>query len=131
MKRLILAISVGALCLSACTHGRDSLLTVAPTPVKSGQASYSGNEQNSGVLKDKAALPTYNKGFPVNQDWVDGYDALLATYGSTLTPPRKAGDRDGIVKEGDHYRITDAVMVRQQVLNSTRRSNLRQTKEQQ
>ncbi len=85
-------------------------------PIVSTQASYSGNEQNSGVLKPAQGV----EGFPVKQDWIDAYDALLARFGTVLFPSRKPGDRNGVVIEGDHYRVTDAVMERYLVMNQRR-----------
>lgn len=87
--------------------------TITRPEVHQKQASYTSTGQDSGILSEAKDAG----GFPVNQEWIDGYDSLLAKYGDRLTPPRKAFDRNGITKEGDHYRITDAVMERQQVMN--------------
>jgi hypothetical protein len=94
-----------------------SSCTIAPKPIKATQASFSGNVQNSGMI---AAPKQDELGFAVNQDYIDAYDALLAKFGSGLFPPRKPGDRNGIVKEGDHYRVTDAVVERYLVMNQQR-----------
>lgn len=93
--------------------------TIARKEVHQTQASFSSSgRQDSGILEEKTSGPV--AGFAVNQDWIDGYASLLAKYGQTLSPPRKAFDRNGITKEGDHYRISDAVMERQLVMNQRR-----------
>lgn len=103
---------IAALAFSACSS------TITRQEVKQTQASHTSTGQDSGILEEKTSATTV--GFKVNQEWVNGYDALLERYGKTLLPPRVKGDRDGIVKEGDHYRITDAVMERQLVMNQRR-----------
>lgn len=91
--------------------------TISRHEVHQKQASFTSTGQDSGILDEES----FGKaGVPVNQDWIDGYDSLLKKYGATLSPPRKKGDRNGIVKEGDHYRITDAVWERQLVMNQRR-----------
>lgn len=120
MKPFIRLILVAA-CVALVSCGGASL-TVAPKPVASHQASYSGNEQNSGMVKQP---DVGEQGFAVNQDWVDGYDSLLSKFGQTLNPPRKAGDRDGITPEAGHYRITDQVLMRHDVMNAARRASLK------
>lgn len=91
--------------------------TIARHEVKQTAASWSASgHQDSGILEDSKDIG----GVPVGADWIAGYDSLLAKYGDTLTPPRKSGDREGITKEGDHYRITDATWERQLVLNQRR-----------
>lgn len=90
--------------------------TIARQEVRQTQASHSSTGQDSGILRESGD----QQGFLVNQDWIDGYDSLLNTYGKTLSPPRKKGDRDGIVTEGRHYRVSDAVMERFLVLNQRR-----------
>lgn len=121
MKRFIL-IAVVAMLVAGCAT-QESAPPPAPTkPVVSRQASWSGFEQNSGMIKQPELG---EKGFAVNQDWVDGYDSLLARFGNILNPPRKSGDRDGIAKEGEHYRITDQVLMRHDVMNSARRASLK------
>jgi hypothetical protein len=111
---LLIAICVGVF---GCAH-KDA--TIAPQIVHSTQASYSGNEQNSGM---PVAPKVGEQGFQVNQDWIDAYDALLAKFGGRLFPPRKSGDRDGIAKEdgAGYYRITDAVLERYDNMNAIRR----------
>jgi hypothetical protein len=96
--------------------------TISRHEVRQHQASFSSTGQDSGILSDSAGAV----GFAVNQDWIDGYDSLIEKYGATLTPPRKKGDRGGIVKEGDHFRITDAAMERFLVLNQRRVNNQEQ-----
>lgn len=107
MKRLVF-ISIAAFALASCSA------TIAPQEVRQRQASHTATGQDSGILDDSGV------GFAVNQDWIDGYDSLLEKYGSTLSPPRKKGDRGGIVKEGDRYRVTDACMERFLVMNQRR-----------
>jgi hypothetical protein len=106
MKRILILFA--ALALTSC------FATIAPKEIHQRQASYTSTGQDSGMLKDAAAQTA---GFPVNQEWIDGYDSLLAKYGDKLSPARKAFDRNGIVKEGDHYRVSDAVMERKLVMN--------------
>lgn len=104
---------IAVLVLTACSG------TIARKEVHQTQASFSSSgRQDSGILEEKTSGPV--AGFAVNQDWIDGYASLLAKYGQTLSPPRKAFDRNGITKEGDHYRISDAVMERQLVMNQRR-----------
>jgi hypothetical protein len=116
MKRVF--ILVAALALTSC------FATIAPKEIHQRQASYTSTGQDSGMLKD-AAKPQGNGsvqtvGFAVNQEWIDGYDSLLAKYGDKLSPARKAFDRNGITKEGDHYRVSDAAMERKLVMNERR-----------
>ena len=81
-----------ALALSACG-------TVAPKPAVSHQPSWSVNVstgasvQNSGIVGSNAA------GFHVAPDYLSRYDSMLTHYGDKLSPPRKAGDRNGIAPE--------------------------------
>lgn len=93
--------------------------TITRPEVHQRQASFSSTGQDSGILRD----PKDVGGFTVNQDWIDGYDSLLMKYGDTLSPTRKAFDRNGIVKEGDHYRVSDAVMERMLAMNQRRVNN--------
>lgn len=120
MKKLLRGISIAFLLagLTAILIWVLSLAgcTVARKEVVQHQAGYTSTGQDSGVLDD---IPGAT-GVPVNQDWVNGYDSLLEKYGATLFPPRKKGDRDGITKEGNHFRITDATWERQLVLNQKR-----------
>lgn len=109
-------IIIAAVLLAGCTTKQ---MTVAPAPVHSREASYSANAQNSGMIQQP--MPG-EQGFAVNQDWVDGYDSLLIKFGYILNPPRKTGDRDGITPEAGHYRITDQVLMRHDVMNSARRA---------
>lgn len=90
--------------------------TVTRQEVHQQQASWTATGQDSGILSDSKDLG----GFTVNTEWLTGYDSLLSKYGDTLSPIRKPGDRDGIKVEGDHYRITDAVLERHLVMNSRR-----------
>jgi hypothetical protein len=102
---------IAALALTSC------FATIAPKEIHQRQASFTSTGQDSGILAD-ASKQTI--GFAVNQEWIDGYDSLLAKYGDKLSPARKAFDRDGIAKEGDHYRVSDAVMERKLVMNERR-----------
>lgn len=99
-----------ALCLASCSA------TITRPEVRQTQASHTSTGQDSGILGESSDA----KGFTVNSDWISGYDALLEKYGRTLTPPRVKGDRDGITKQGDYYRIIDAVLERQLVMNQRR-----------
>lgn len=92
--------------------------TVSRQEVRQHQASFTATGQDSGILDEKTNQPVF--GFKVNQDWINGYDALLDKYGDKLSPARKKGDRDGITREGDYWRISDAVMERQLVMNQRR-----------
>lgn len=112
MKRILLAL-VAVAVLSSC----GGFGTVAPREIVTTQASNTSTGQDSGILNDESG----KEGFLVNQDWINGYDALLDRYGEKLFPPRKKGDRDGIKKVGkNRYRVSDAVMERQQVMNQKR-----------
>lgn len=106
-----LLILIAALALASCSP------TITRQEVRQGQASFTSTGQDSGILDESGGAKA---GFKVNQEWIDGYDSLLAKYGQTLTPPRKPFDRAGIVKEGEHYRIADAVLERQLVMNQRR-----------
>lgn len=118
------AIAIGSctLALTSCVGGTTAISTAAPKPVHSSQASFSGNKQNSGLIKQPEPG---EEGFAVNQDWVDAHDTLLERFGSILYPPRKKGDRTGIVVEGDHYRITDQVLMQHDRMNAARRASLK------
>ena len=61
--------------------------TVTPKAVQSSQASYSGNEKNSGVWAYSKAT-----GAIVDQNWVDRYNALVKLWGSRFHPALKQGD---------------------------------------
>jgi hypothetical protein len=90
--------------------------TVTRPEVHQRQPSWTATGQDSGILSEPKDLG----GFVVNSDWIAGYDSLLLKYGQTLSPARKPKDRDGIKAEGDHFRISDAVMERQQAMNQRR-----------
>jgi hypothetical protein len=110
--RIAIAVLIAALALTACSP------TIARKEVQQKQASFTSTGQDSGILDEKSTEPVF--GFAVNQDWINGYDALLEKYGNTLSPARKKGDRDGVTKEWDHWRVSDAVMERQLVMNQRR-----------
>lgn len=103
---------LAALAVTACSP------TIARKEVRQTQAAHTSTGQDSGILDEKTTEPVF--GFKVNQDWINGYDALLEKYGDKLFPARKKGDRDGITREGDCWRVSDAVMERQLVMNQRR-----------
>lgn len=109
MKRSIL-ILLAALALASCSA------TISRPEVYQTQASHSSTGQDSGILSESKDAT----GFIVNQDWIDGYRSLLKKYGQTLSPPRTENDSQGITKEGEKYRVSDAVMERQLVMNQRR-----------
>lgn len=82
--------------------------TIAPQPIKSGQASWTETGQDSGMTETPKQG---EKGFKVGHEYIEAHDALLAKFGQRLFPPRKSGDREGITKiEGSsYYRVSDAV----------------------
>ncbi len=109
-KRGMLAVFVIAL-LSGCSH-----LTVTPKPVVSHTASFSGNKQTSGVI----SADQY--GVIVDSGWMARYDSLLAKYGKDLTPPVKSGDRVGVTKVGNDYRVSMEVSIRFAEMNQRLRN---------
>lgn len=57
--------------------------TVAPDPVTASQASFDGNEKNSGIVS------AHPNGFVVTAHFVDRYNSLVRIYGRDFTPPLK------------------------------------------
>ena len=98
------------LCLLLCG------CVVHPPMVHQHQASYSSSGQDSGIISESKD----HGGFVVNSDWVAGYDSLLSRYGEKLTPPRKVGDRLGVVWQTKNYWVSDAAMERFMVMNAMR-----------
>ena len=62
----------------------------------------------------------------VGSDFIEAYDWLLGSYGCRLSPPREAGDREGVdwiePVSGSigFYRVSDQVLQRYDVMNAMR-----------
>ncbi len=107
----IAALIVLSACAASCSH-----LTVTPKPVVSHTASFSGNKQTSGVI----LADQY--GVLVDSGWMARYDALLVKYGKDLNPPVKTGDRIGVTKVGNDYRVSMEVSIRFAEMNQRLRN---------
>ena len=75
-----IAIAMCSLALAGCAS------TVKPDPVTATQASFDGNEKNSGIVS------SHPNGFVVTAHFVDRYNALARIYGRDFTPPVKPND---------------------------------------
>jgi hypothetical protein len=77
--------TVAALLILLCVFVGFSTMgcvsTTVPKPVEAHEASYDGNEQNSGVLSVNP------NGYVVTAHFRDRYLALVATYGRDFKPP--------------------------------------------
>lgn len=110
MKRYLLVV----LLLSGCSSVQHS--AVVPQPVVASTASFDGNVQNSGIVSAGA------KGFHVTPHFLARYDAMLTVNGLHISPPRKAGDREGITVEPGGYVFDAEAMNRFVELNRLRTS---------
>ncbi len=107
LKLILIGIGAAIGLLTACSH-----LTVAPRPVVSHTASWSGNQQNSGVI----SADQY--GVICDASWIARYDDLLKRYGKDLSPPVQTGDRHGVTQLSlDRYRVTMEISIRFAILN--------------
>ena len=84
---------VGLICLSqqGCTSA------IVPKAVASHEASFDGNQQNSGVLEQRV------DGFVVTQNLVDRYNELIKVYGRDYKPA--LGKMAGATPEGANWLI--------------------------
>lgn len=106
----------GALICALSISGCTSSLTIAPAPIKTTQASWDGNKQNSGII-------SVNKdGFLVTPHFIDRYQGLLARYGDRLTPKVRPDDTIGVSPEGGNFQITAQVLARFNRLNAMRKA---------
>ena len=112
-KRFLLTSAfVCLLAFPACTHS----LTIAPEPIKTTQASWDGNKQNSGIIS------VNEDGFLVTPHFMDRYQGLLARYGDRLTPRVRPDDTIGVSPEQENFRITGQVLQRFNRLNAMRKA---------
>jgi hypothetical protein len=103
---------LAAIALTACNS------TVRPALVEPAQASYDGNEQNSGILGADPA----GGGYLITAHARDRYNALVETYGRDFAP---ALTRDaGISKTEGGYVITREYLVKFLEMNRWRKSGL-------
>jgi hypothetical protein len=109
MIRFVLVL---AIFLSACTVREQ---TVVPSRIVSTQASFDGNQQDSGIKTADA------QGFVVSANWIARYDAMLVEFGGRFSPAVKAGDRAGILI-GPEIVVTAEVMSRFIRMNQWRKA---------
>ena len=100
-----------ALIVSSCAT------TVTPGPVESTQASFDGNEQNSGIIMSTPS------GYVVTDNFRLRYNRLIATYGADLATPATVDA--GIAPIGpDRWLITKQRMIDFLEMNAWRRAGL-------
>jgi hypothetical protein len=91
--------------------------TVTPDRVESRQASFDGNEQNSGIV---LSTPS---GFVVTSHFRQRYNALIAVYGGDFKPTLKPDD--GIAPIGeDRWLLSKKAMVDFLEMNAWKRAGL-------
>lgn len=117
MKIMERSLRIGALlCVlsvfACCTHA----LTIAPAPIKTTQASWDANKQNSGIIS------VDEEGFLVTPHFIDRYQGLLARYGDRLTPKVRPDDTVGTSPEDGNFRITGEVLQRFNRMNAMRKA---------
>jgi hypothetical protein len=124
---VLTAAFVAVLPLPACHRGpeRHDMAayhqTVVPGQVESRVPSFSGNTQTSGDVAG-----AYNAhGRLWDSHKLARYDGLLAAYGDKIAGGIKPGDRIGITKEGDYWRVTYEVAVRFTIMNQMRLDHLK------
>ena len=106
----VLLVAIFAYCAVGCS-------TVVPDRVESREASFDGNDQNSGVI---ASTPA---GFVVTAHFRERYNALIATYGGDFAPPLTPDA--GLAPLGDgRWRITKQHMVQFLTMNAWRKARL-------
>ncbi len=82
---------------------------VAGCPFKKSKlhsASY-GSKHSSKTIEETSEKIDNHK---VDLNWVANYDTMLKTNGDKLNPPKRPGDRDGIIVSGDHDIVTQKVL---------------------
>jgi F0F1-type ATP synthase membrane subunit c/vacuolar-type H+-ATPase subunit K len=105
------------LALLVCALNAGCAGTVAPDRVEARQASFDGNEQNSGVIMSTPS------GFVVTSYFRQRYNALIATYGGDFKPALKPDD--GIAPIGeDRWLISKQRMIDFLEMNAWRRAGL-------
>lgn len=90
--------------------------TVISKPIVSTEASFDGNQNDSGLKEFDG------QGFIVSQHWMNRNDSMLAKFGERFLPPVKSGDRRGVEKVGSDYRVTAEVLVRFTRMNFWRKA---------
>ena len=104
-----------SLALLALLPGCNS--TIVPGPVHAEQASFDGNEQNSGIGSSSPA------GFVVTDHFRARYNGLIATYGRDFSPPLKPDDGAAPLGEG-RWLVTKQAMVNFLTMNQWRKAKL-------
>jgi len=107
------------ICVAVLTFGVTGCAgTVVPRLVESQQASFDGNEQNSGII---TSTPS---GFVVTDHFRERYNALIATYGADFKPGLKPDS--GIAPiGGGQWLISKQAMVDFLTMNSWRKAGLK------
>ncbi len=101
--------------LVAFAMGGGCAGTVTPKVVTSTQASFDGNEQNSGVISVQP------NGYVVTAHFRDRYNALIADYGTAFTPP--LSHDAGIARLTDYTWLIDREhMIKMIEMNTWRKS---------
>lgn len=91
--------------------------TTVPAPVEARQASFDGNDQNSGIILSTAT------GFVVTGHFRERYNALIATYGGDFKPPLEPDA--GIAPIGDdRWLISKQRMIDFLEMNAWRRAGI-------
>lgn len=91
--------------------------TVVPTPVKVEEASFDGNEQNSGVIASTSA------GYIVTENFRARYNLLVARYGRDFEPALKPDG--GLEPAGEsRWLISKQAMVWFLTMNQWRRAGI-------
>ncbi len=75
---------------------------------KSKQHSAKHGSKTVKQIDNKNATITDNHRVDLN--WIANYDTMLKTNGDKLNPPKRPGDRDGIIVSGDHDIVTQKVL---------------------
>lgn len=118
-RRILFAFAIVISCVIylALGLGCSAVATVTPDRVISREASFDGNEQNSGVV---ASTPT---GFVVTAHFRERYNALIAVYGGDFAPALKPDE--GIAPMGDRRWLIDKQhMVQFLTMNAWRKAGL-------
>lgn len=104
-------LSLALLVLPGCNS------TIGPGRVHTSEASFDGNEQNSGIVSSSPA------GFVVTDHFIARYNVLVTTYGRDFSPALKPNEGVLLLGEG-RWLVTKQVMVNFLTMNQWRKARL-------
>lgn len=110
MRALFLSVAI-LFAVSACST------TVTPDRVESKEASFDGNEQNSGIIG-----PAEGGGFLVTPHFRSRYNALIDAYGEDFAPALR--EDAGLVRTPAGWRIDRQHMIYFLTMNQWRKARL-------